>query len=136
MKIKLDPGAYCPTRAHETDAGLDIYSREDQIIPAHGSAVFHTGVHVQLPHGTVGNLESKSGLFVKHDILSAGTVDEGYDGEILAKLVNLGPTDYHVHVKDKITQLVIKPVRYEPVQIVEEIEAGPRGSNGFGSTGK
>lgn len=28
MKIKLDKGAYMPTRAHEDDAGLDIYARE------------------------------------------------------------------------------------------------------------
>ena len=34
MKIKLDNGAYMPTRAHNTDAGLDIYARDGQIVPA------------------------------------------------------------------------------------------------------
>ena len=29
MKIKLDNGAYMPTRAHDTDVGLDIYSKMD-----------------------------------------------------------------------------------------------------------
>ena len=47
MKVKLDPGAIMPTRAHETDAGLDIYSREDKVVPARGSAIFDTGVHVE-----------------------------------------------------------------------------------------
>ena len=27
MKIMLDKGAYMPTRAHETDAGLDLYTK-------------------------------------------------------------------------------------------------------------
>lgn len=34
MKIVLDKGAKMPTCAHETDAGLDLYARETQIIPA------------------------------------------------------------------------------------------------------
>ena len=45
IKIMLDEGAKA-TRAHETDAGLDIYSREAKVIPPHGSAVFDTGVHI------------------------------------------------------------------------------------------
>ena len=36
MKVKLEPSAYLPTRAHSTDAGLDLYSREDKVIfPRH-----------------------------------------------------------------------------------------------------
>ena len=62
MKIKLDKGAKMPTRAHSTDAGLDLYARDTQIIPAKESAVFDTGVHVELPEGTAGFLKSKSGL--------------------------------------------------------------------------
>ena len=49
MKIKLDKGAFMPTRAHDTDAGLDLYAREDKVVPAGGSATFDTGVHVELP---------------------------------------------------------------------------------------
>lgn len=62
MKIKLDEGAIMPTRAYPTDAGLDIYARETQIVPAKESAIFDTGVHIELPEGTVGMLKSKSGL--------------------------------------------------------------------------
>ena len=68
MKIKLDLGAIKPTRAHDTDAGLDIYSPTFIWILAHGSAVIQTGVHVQLPKGCAGLLVSKSGLNVKYDI--------------------------------------------------------------------
>ena len=46
IKIKLDEGAKMPTRAHSTDAGLDIYARYTQIVPAKESAKFDTGVHI------------------------------------------------------------------------------------------
>ena len=46
MRIKLDAGAKIPTKAHLTDAGFDIYSREKQIVPAKECAVFDTGVHI------------------------------------------------------------------------------------------
>ena len=58
MKMTLDPGAYAPTRAHPTDAGLDLYARERVVIPAGGSAVVDTGVHISLPEHTVGMLKS------------------------------------------------------------------------------
>ena len=43
MKIKLDDGAFVPTRAHEHDGGMDLYAMEDQIVPAKESAIFDTG---------------------------------------------------------------------------------------------
>lgn len=49
MKVTLDEGAKMPTRAHDTDAGLDLYARDTQIVPAKESAVFDTGVHIALP---------------------------------------------------------------------------------------
>lgn len=137
MKIKLDEGAYVPYRAHETDAGMDIRAMKSQIVPAKESAIFRTGVHVQLPPHTAGILVSKSGLNVRHDITSTGLIDEGYDGEIMVKLYNHGGRDYKVNAGDKISQLVIIPVLYEDVLIVEDFDQKTdRGSNGFGSTGR
>lgn len=137
MKIKLDKGAFIPTRAHSTDAGLDIRARTSKRVPAHGSATLLTGVHVELPKGTAGVLVSKSGLNVNHGIVSTGLIDEGYTGEIVVKLFNHGHSDFVVNSGDKITQLVVVPVLYEKVEIVDELEEGTeRGSNGFGSTGR
>lgn len=136
MKIKLDPDAIQPKRSHDTDAGLDLYALEDRIIEAKGDATFKTGVHVQLPHGCAGLLVSKSGLNVKHGITSTGLIDEGYSGEITVKLYNHGGHDYTIRKGDKISQLVILPVLYEPVEIVDEIDGGERGDAGFGSTGR
>lgn len=153
MRIKLDDGAYMPVRAHDTDAGLDLMSREDAVIPAGGSHVFDTGVHVELPFVylmddiyvgdecppdlvTAGLLKSKSGLNINHNITSEGVVDVGFTGSIRVKLYNHGTKDYEVKRGDKITQLVIVPVLTPQPEVVSELEETERGENGFGSTGR
>lgn len=136
VKIKLDADAIMPTRAHETDAGLDLKSREDKIVPAHGSAVFDTGVHVELPPFTAGLIKSKSGLNVKHDLTSDGVVDVGYIGSICVKLYNHGDKDYMVRRGDKISQLVVVDIRIPRLQLVDELDETARGEGGFGSTGR
>ena len=136
MKVTLDEGAKMPTKAHLTDAGYDIYAREKQIVCAKESAIFDTGVYIELPPNTVGMLKSKSGLNVKHDITSEGVIDVGFTGSIKAKLYNHGTKPYQVLRGDKITQLVIFDCRFPDVEIVEELETTERGENGFGSTGR
>jgi len=136
MRVQLDKGAIAPTRAHDTDAGLDLYAMEDGYVPAHSYRVFHTGVHIELPPHTCGILQSKSGLNVKHGLTSTGVVDEGYTGEILVALHNNTYREYYVKKGDKISQLLIQNVRYEPVEIVDKISGGERGECGFGSSGR
>ena len=135
MRVKLDPGAYLPERAHSTDAGLDLRSREDAVVPAHGSRTFDTGVHIELPPHTAGLLKSKSGLNVKHNITSDGVIDVGYTGSIAAKLYNHGDVDFVVHTGDKITQLVILPILTPETELANALDETERGDNGFGSTG-
>lgn len=137
MKIKLDKGAFSPTRAHKTDAGLDIRSMESGRIFPGSSRTFHTGVHIQLPEGTCGLLVSKSGLNVEHGITSTGLIDEGYTGEIRVTLYNYGTLPYIVSAGDKITQLVIVPVMLPDIETVDELDGNTeRGDRGFGSSGK
>ena len=136
MKIMLEPWAIMPTRAHETDAGLDLYAHEKQIVPARESAVFDTGVHIQLPENTVGMLKSKSGLNVKHGLTSEGVIDVGYTGSITVKLYNNSGIDYTVERGDKISQLVILPIVVPSLEIATSLEETERGSGGFGSTGR
>ena len=136
MKIVLDDGAIMPTRAHETDAGLDLYSREEQIILPGESAVFDTGVHVELPPGTFGKLESKSGLNVKYSLVSCGgVIDCGYTGSIAVKLYNLGDKPYMVRKGQKIVQMIIQPYLAPELEVVDRLEDTERGEKGFGSSG-
>lgn len=136
MRITLDKNAFLPERAHSHDAGLDIKSPVTVIVPAHGSAVIDTGVHVEIGVGCVGFLKSKSGLNVKHDIQSEGVIDSGYTGSIVVKLYNLGDGDYLVERGDKISQLVILPILTPVIEVVDSLGETERGNNGFGSSGK
>lgn len=136
MNIMLDEKALKPTRAHETDAGLDLYSCTDTVVKAHGDVFIDTGVHVQLPHGTAGVLMSRSGLNVRHGLTSTGLIDEGYTGSIGVKLYNHSNEDYHISRGDRISQLVVLPVLYVKPVITNSLDETERGSDGFGSTGR
>ena len=135
MKLVLDDGAFVPTRAHETDAGLDIYTPNDFTVPAKGSEVVDTGVHLEIPVGYVGFVKSKSGLMVKQDITTDGTVDAGYTGSIKIKLFNHGYDDKHFFRGQKIAQIVVLPIITPELELVDTLEDTERGTGGFGSTG-
>lgn len=134
IHTKLDEGAKLPERAHYTDAGADLFANETITIPQGEWRNIHTGVHIALPRGFFGLLQSKSGLNSKHGITCRGVIDEGYSGEIIATLQNMGE-DYTVNKGDKITQLIIIPCLYTSFKLADVITSGERGNNGFGSTG-
>lgn len=136
MRIKLDEKAIMPTRAHETDAGLDLYSPKDATIPPRGAVCIDTGVHIELPINTVGMVKSKSGLNVKHGITSEGVIDVGYTGSIRVKLYNHSNEYYTINAGDKISQLVILPILTPTLELVDELNETERGDGGFGSTGR
>lgn len=136
IEIMLDEGAFLPTRAHDIDAGLDLYAMEDCLVPARGSAVFNTGVHVNILPGFVGFIKSKSGLNVKHGLTTEGVIDAGYTGAIIVKVYNHSDKDYIIKKGEKGTQLVILPIVIPKVKLVEAIEKTERGDDGFGSSGR
>ena len=136
LKVVLDPGAIMPTRAHELDAGYDLYSREDCVIFQNASGKFDTGVHIAIPAGYVGFLKSKSGLNVKSGIQSEGVIDAGYTGSICVKLYNHGAKAVEIKKGQKISQLVLLPIITPELEQADSLEETERGNGGFGSTGK
>lgn len=138
MKIKLDKGAYEPKRSHPTDAGLDICSNMYGRVMPHTQYTFTTGVHIEMPPGCCGLILPRSGLAFKHSLVAiTGVIDEGFVGEIQVCLKNDSFEDYLVSEGDRIAQLLIVPVRYEEVEIVDEIDIDTdRGDAGIGSTGR
>lgn len=137
MRVVLDEGAFEPVRAHKTDAGLDLRTPEDFIIRAHDHYVIDTGVHIEFPKGTFGQLFSKSGLNVHNSIVSlGGTIDEGFTGNITVKLYNEGDEEYHFRAGDKIVQLVIMPYFTPEIEYVDKLDDTDRGDKGFGSSGR
>lgn len=121
INVKLDEGAFMPEYAHKTDAGADIRTPIDVVIMPHGGAKVHTGVHILIPEGLVGNLWSKSGLNINKDIIGVGVIDSSYSGEIIVKLYNLGDSPYEFKRGGKIIQIEIQPVVYGVFHRVEDL---------------
>ena len=141
MKIlfTLDDGATAPTRAHSTDAGLDLYSLESATIPPGGRELVSTGVHVAIPPGYVGLVCPRSGLAHKQGltVLNApGIIDAGYTGEIKVNLHNAGHGVSWVNAGERIAQLVITPIPDAHLVQVDALDTTERGDNGHGSTGR
>ena len=137
MRVKLDRMAFAPKREHATDAGIDIRTPIGFYIPAGGTKLIDTGVHMELPHGTAGFIKSKSGLATKRGIIAdTGVIDEGYTGSIGVMLRNISRKRQCFKAGEKIAQLVLVSVRYDKIEIVDELGKTERGDNGFGSTGR
>lgn len=137
MKINLDEGAYIPVRGYDADAGLDLRTPKRVVIYPNDSVTVNTGVHVEIPFGYFGKLESKSGLNVNYGIVShGGVIDSGYTGPIVVKLYNHGKQKYVFEEGDKIVQLIVQPCLLPMLELVDDLEDTYRGDNGFGSTGK
>lgn len=153
MKIKLSEGGFLPSRAHPWDAGLDLYTPVDVVIPGCkicggvrgfmvggaadiGCATIDTLVHVEIPEGYTGFIKSKSGLNVKHGLTCDGVIDAGYTGSIRVKLYNHTRKPYFFKAGDKIAQLVILPCLLPELEVAYYLSPTDRGDGGFGSTGR
>lgn len=124
-------------RAHVNDAGADIKSNVDIIIPAHTDKIISTGIAVEIPEGFFGRVSSRSGLKAKHNVTAFhGTVDSAYRGELKVILYNGSNLPFKVNKGDRIAQLVVVPCVASAWEEIEEFtQDSDRGENGFGSSG-
>lgn len=138
IKVQKIRDVKTPNYAHQGDAGLDIYSAEEDYILKPGERKgFLTGIKMEIPSGYVGLVWDKSGLAVKHGIKTmAGVVDSIYRGELIIILINLGSENYLVEKNTKIAQILIQKIERAEIEEVENLNETERGENGFGSTGK
>ncbi len=135
---RIHPDAVLPAYAHASDAGMDLRSVDDVVVPSGGRALVHTGLVMALPPMHEGQVRPRSGLALKHGITvlnTPGTIDAGYRGEIGVILANFGDADFPVKKGDKIAQLVIAPVLQPAVAEIDVVDETDRGAGGFGSTG-
>ena len=136
---RLHPDAVLPSYAHPGDAGMDVRSVEDLVIPAGGRVLVHTGLVAVIPEGYELQVRSRSGLALKSGVAvlnSPGTVDAGYRGEIGVILANFGDGEFAVKKGDRVAQLVAAPVTVAEISETAEVDATERGAGGFGSTGR
>jgi len=128
---------YPPTKAHETDAGYDIYSAYDYHIPARGSILIQTDLAIQLPENTYGRIAPRSGLAIHHHLdVGAGVIDSNYRGPIGVLLFNHGDSFYTIRRGDRVAQLIVTKIEPTILIKLDELSPSPRGSRGFGSSGK
>lgn len=127
-----------PTRAHDTDAGLDLYIPEGQGCLIRPGAVYtiDLGVRVAIPDGYYGQLTlrssaGKSGLAMPNGV---GVIDSGYRGN-LKVLVTALTEPTMAAVGERICQLIILPMPPVDVKIGVIDDNTDRGVGGFGSTG-
>jgi dUTP pyrophosphatase len=137
---KLKDGAVLPSRAHEGDAGLDLYACEAAHIGPGERWSVGTGIAVEIPAGHAGLVLPRSGLAKRHGITlvnSPGLIDSGYRGEVRVLLLNTDPAEvFRVEPGDRIAQLVVAPIALaEPVE-AEALAESTRGDGGFGSSGR
>ena len=142
LALKLDASAYKPTKAHATDAGFDLYLKEDLIIKRTQSCLtVDTGVHILIPAGYVGLVQPRSSISKKAFQIHTGVIDAGYTGSIK---INIQWIDkkcnqslfYTFERGERIAQLVIVPIPEIEFRQVANLPRTDRGSNGFGSSGK
>ena len=139
LKFKrIHKDATIPAYAHPSDAGMDVRSVEEKVVPARGRALVRTGLVMMLPPGYEAQVRPRSGLALKRGVTvlnTPGTIDSGYRGEVGVILFNSSDEDFAVAKGDKIAQLVIAPVMQPVVEETDEIDDTDRGAGGFGSTG-
>jgi dUTP pyrophosphatase len=137
---RLDAELPLPRRAHEGDAGVDLYAREDVVLaPGGGRALMPTGIAIAIPLGFAGFVLPRSGLALNNGISvvnAPGLIDSHYRGELKVVLINTDASrPYHVHRGDRIAQLVIQRVEEVTWTEVESLNENNRGG-GFGHSGR
>jgi dUTP pyrophosphatase len=134
----IDKSAKLPFRKRTTDAGYDIASIEEVIIPPHGTKNINTGIIVSPPDGYYFTIEGRSSLAMHGVIPFRGTIDATYQGHLMVALTNVSDNSYTVKAGDRIAQIVLHPIINADFQLVEEFSPvdNGRATCGFGSTGQ
>lgn len=127
-----------PTRAHATDAGLDLYVPDGQSCLVRPGAVYmiDLGIRVAIPDGHYGQLTlrssaGKKGLSIPNGV---GVIDSGYRGNIRLAVTALADPVL-VGAGERVCQLIVLPL--PSVQWKSGVVAADtaRGTGAFGSTG-
>jgi len=132
----LEKNAIIPTKANANDAGWDLYSTVDIVIPSKQRNTVKTGIALEIPEHMAGLIWPRSGLSVKKGIdVLAGVIDSGYRGEIMVCLYNTSDEHVSINRGDRIAQIIFQEVPCVMMLHQEGLGSSQRGDNGFGSSG-
>lgn len=156
---KLNENAITPTKAHESDAGYDLYSPVDVVLEPGKPTKIPTGIALKLSDklfhnheryvcgdcyedtpiicpNTVGLICDRSSMGSKGIKVMGGVCDSSYRGDVTVCLTNLTNQPYEIKSGDKIAQILFLPVLNPMIQEIDNLEETERGSKGFGSSGR
>lgn len=132
----INPMAVIPTRAYNESAGLDLYACTETTILPHQLKKINTGIRIEIPRDTYGQICGRSSLESKQIHCVAGVVDHGYTGPLIVCLQNASNTAFTIHYGDKIAQIIIikilEPI-FELTSTCSSVST-QRGERGFGSS--
>lgn len=133
---KIHTQSTLPRKAHDKDAGYDLYSVDYHSIPPYSRTIIPIGIKIAIPDKHVGLIWDKSGLAKDGLTTLGGVIDSNYRGEIKVIVQNLSEEMINIIPKQKIAQLIIQPlVEFDTKEcIINDITE--RQNNGFGSSGK
>lgn len=152
IKVEVLEGGKMPSKAHQTDAGWDLYATEDITIYP-GQVMKHPlNIRMKLPVNTWAEITSKSGLGAKGLLVYAGVIDQAYRGIPHVVFTNLWIIDQideqgfplmrtqPIVIKkgEKLAQLIMNPYNqnFYMTQVDKVSTESERGAGGFGSSGK
>lgn len=133
----IDENAKMPTRASDGDAGMDVYSPDEYVIPPRGDVLIPLGWRYEMPIGYALVFAEKSGVATKLKLdLGAKICDALYRGIVHVHLFNNSDETVVITPGQKIAQFLILPVWYGQAEQVNSISTDTtRGEGGFGSSG-
>ena len=136
IKITIqDPRAKLPSRATEGSAAYDLYPLEDEEIPAHTRKAISTGLRMEIPTSSYGQITSRSGLSSKKLLdVTAGVINSDYRGVVKILLHNHSDQSHTITPGQAIAQILFLPLAPFKVQEALELSSTTRGQQGFGST--
>ncbi len=162
IPCELEEGVKLPVYAHETDAGLDIYAREEITINPGETIIIPTGIKCAIPEGYAILIQPRSGQSAKTKLRianSPGLIDSGYRDDIGVIIENIEPPfkdiDYEfndngeIHIKSILHGLsytiakgqrfaqmrLVQVPKAEFIQVKSVGEIGEDRGGGFGSSG-
>jgi len=134
--VLFSENAEVPTKAHEEDAGFDLYSPVNFKVMPQSKTKINLEFGLSIPKGFYGQMKDRSSLANKDLHVLGGVIDSGYQGPVQLILWNLGHEARRFDVGDKVAQLVILPVPSMTMKQVDSFDTTTqRGTGGFGSTG-
>ncbi len=138
LKVKLlSDTAKLPTKAHDSDAGYDLYLDEQKLLYPGEFARITTNIAIQFS-GTAYNagvIRARSSAFAK-GLMIQGLIDQDYSGTVFVQVWNVSRDVLRLEKGDRIAQLILLHAGSPEVLEVSELTATVRGNKGFGSSGK